>query len=114
MKLSEKQHVFTANVAKLIAWAWNQGYRLSFGEAWRPSETAALYAKQGRGVSRSTHSVRLAVDLNLFVDGVYQPDTAAHKPLGAYWKSLHPLNRWGGDFKRQDGNHYSMEHEGVQ
>jgi hypothetical protein len=32
--------------------------------------------------------------------------------LGKYWKRQHPLCRWGGDF--QDGNHYSLEHEGVK
>jgi hypothetical protein len=25
------------------------------------------------------------------------------RPYGEYWKSLNPLNRWGGDFKMKKG-----------
>ena len=112
--LSAKQQIFTANIARLIIWAYNQGYRLTFGEAYRTPEQAALNARKGTGVANSVHMVRLAVDFNLLKDGVFQTSTEAHKPLGEYWKSLHPDNRWGGDFKsRPDGNHYSMTHNGV-
>jgi hypothetical protein len=54
------------------------------------------------------------VDFNLFVAGVYMTNSGAYKPIGEYWKSLNPLNRWGGDFTKPDGNHFSMEHEGVK
>ena len=27
-----------------------------------------------------------------------KPDTEILAPLGAYWESLHPKNRWGGNF----------------
>ena len=115
MKLSEKQAIFTANIARLVVFAYQQGYRLTYGEAWRPPEMAKLNAKSGRGISNSLHTIRLAVDFNLFKDGVFLSATEDHAELGKYWKTLHPLNRWGGDFKsRPDGNHYSMEHNGVQ
>lgn len=112
--LLEKQLLFTQNVAKLIEWAYANGYGLTFGEAWRTPEQAALNAKRRTGIAGSLHQTRLAVDFNLFKDGVFLTATAAHKPLGDYWKSLDPMNRWGGDFTRPDGNHYSMEHEGRQ
>ena len=51
-------------------------------------------------------------DLNLFKDGVYLTSDKDHEPFGIYWESLHPLCRWGGRFK--DGNHYSIEHQGVK
>jgi hypothetical protein len=115
MKLSEKQAIFTSNIARLIAFAWSKGYRLTFGEAWRPPEMAKLNAKSGKGIANSLHTVRLAVDFNLYKDGVYMTKTEDHEELGAFWKSLDPLNRWGGDFRsRPDGNHYSMEHNGIQ
>lgn len=113
MTLGQKQQLFAANVARLILWANAQGYRVTWGEAWRPPEQAARNAASGKGIANSLHCVRLAVDLNLFRDGAYLSSSADHKPLGDYWKSLHTDNRWGGDFKsRPDGNHYSMTHEG--
>ena len=56
----------------------------------------------------SNHKVRLALDLNLFKDGRYLSATSDHEPLGEYWESIG--GAWGGRF--DDGNHYSLEHEG--
>lgn len=112
MTLGDKQRRFTECVGRLIAWAYEQGYELTFAEAYRTPEQAALNAKAGTGIPSSVHILRLAVDLNLFVDGTYQTATDAHKPLGEYWKSLDPDARWGGDFSKPDGNHYSFTHEG--
>ncbi len=114
MTLSEKQTIFALNIAKLILWAAQNGYGLTFGEAWRSDAQAALYAKQGKGIANSLHRLRLAVDFNLFVQGQFLETPEAHAPLGKYWKTLHALNRWGGDFTTKDANHYSMEHEGVK
>lgn len=113
MTLLEKQTLFTHLVSKLIQHAYFRGYKITFGEAYRTLEQAQLNAKSGKGISKSLHTIRLAVDLNLFKDGKYLTDSAAHKPLGDYWKTLHPLCRWGGDFKKPDGNHYSIEHDGI-
>ncbi|MEL0552957.1 M15 family metallopeptidase [Raoultella lignicola] len=113
MTLSEKQQLFTILIAQLILWADGKGYRLTFGEAYRTPEQAALNAKKGSGISNSLHTRRLAVDLNLFINGQYQTDSAAYLPLGEYWESLG--GSWGGRFKsRPDGNHFSLEHEGVR
>lgn len=46
MTLSEKQQLFTVMVASLIHWAEEHGYRLTFGEAYRTPEQAALNAKR--------------------------------------------------------------------
>lgn len=112
MNLSKKQKLFTHLVAKLIEFAYSQGYELTFGEAWRPPETAAIYAKQGKGIKNSLHTKRLAIDLNLFKGDVYLTKSEDYKPLGEFWEGLDPLCRWGGRFK--DGNHFSIEHEGVK
>lgn len=115
MKLSEKQQKFTVLVAKLVMWASQNDYRLTFGEAYRTPEQAALNAKSGKGISNSLHGKRLAVDLNLFIGGAYATRSEDYKALGDYWKSLDVDARWGGDFKtRPDGNHFSLEHEGVR
>ncbi len=109
MKRSELQQIFAVNVAHLILHINECGYSCTFGEAWRPPEVAAIYAQQGKGIKNSLHCIRLAVDLNLFKDGVYLPTTEAYKFAGEYWESLNSLNRWGGRFN--DGNHFEMREE---
>ena len=110
MTLREKQSLFVTLVAQLIQRATDLGYELSFGETYRTPEQAILNAKAGKGTKNSLHCDRLAIDLNLFKDGRFLGSTEDHRRLGEYWESLHPLARWGGRFN--DGNHYSIEHEG--
>lgn len=99
-----------ANLAKLILYAYEQGYELTGGELYRTQEQQDLHRAKGLSkVQVSQHQKRLAVDLNLFKDGKWLSTSEAHRTLGAYWKSLHTDNRWGGDFKSlPDGNHYEM------
>jgi len=108
--MREKQSVFLKNFAKLILWAFEQGYEVTAGELLRTDEQHALNLANGKSKAvRSKHQDKLAGDLNLFIKGVYQTDTAAFKPLGIYWKGLHIDNVWGGDFKGfPDGNHFEM------
>lgn len=103
MKLREKQSKFVLMVADLIRWAEANGYELTFGDAFR--DRRCKY-----GHSKSLHRYRLAVDFNLFKDGKYQSTTEAHRPLGEYWESIG--GSWGGRFS--DGNHYSLEHDGMR
>lgn len=113
MTLGQKQRLFTRLVAKLIEFAYSQGYELSLGDAYRdPRVHGDMGVKKSYSAPNSSHKERLAIDLNLFEDGAYLTTTEAHKPLGEYWKSLHADCRWGGDFKNADGNHYSMTHQG--
>lgn len=115
MTLREQQSLFVRLVGSLIEHAYASGYELTFGETWRTPEQARLNAAAGRGVSNSLHLDRLAIDLNLFRDGQFLSKTEDHRPLGEFWKSLHPRCMWGGDFKdskgqpKPDGNHYSMQ-----
>ncbi|MBU9852770.1 M15 family metallopeptidase [Rahnella aceris] len=113
MTVSQKQQQFTVMVGQLIAWATANGYALTFGEAYRTPQQAQLNAKSGTGIANSLHTQRLAVDFNLFVDGQYQTQSSAYLPLGEYWESLG--GSWGGRFKTNpDGNHFSLEHNGVR
>ncbi|QBJ32326.1 M15 family metallopeptidase [Hafnia alvei] len=113
MTLSEKQQLFVSLIAQLITWANDKGYRLTFGEAYRTPEQAKLNAKSGAGIANSLHTQRLAVDFNLFINGEWQTKSEAFLPLGEYWESLG--GSWGGRFKsRPDGNHFSLEHNGVR
>lgn len=112
MRLIERQQLFAQLLPKLLDKAHELGFAVTLGEAWRAPETARLYAQKGRGSAQSLHIVRLAVDINLFRGHIWLQDTDSHRSLGLHWKSLHPLCRWGGDFTRPDGNHYSIEWEG--
>ncbi|WP_208950154.1 M15 family metallopeptidase [Rahnella sp. ChDrAdgB13] len=113
MTLGEKQQEFTRMVGLLIAWAYANGFALTFGEAYRTPEQAKLNATSGAGIANSLHTQRLAVDFNLFINGTWQTDSTAFTPLGEFWESLG--GSWGGRFKTNpDGNHFSLEHNGVR
>ena len=121
MTLGDKQRLFARLLGEFIVWCYANDYEITFGEATRPPELAQLYASQGRGIANSLHGKRLALDINLFLDlsvesdeDIYQNDSEAYRPLGEKWKSMNPLCRWGGDFSKPDGNHFSLEHEGVR
>lgn len=107
MTLSEKQQKFAVYVAKLILYAESIGYAVTFGEALRTIEQQKLYVQQGKSKTlASKHLDRLAVDLNLFIEGEYKTDKASYIKLGAYWKYLDVENVWGGDFSFGDANHF--------
>lgn len=113
MTLSEKQQLFTALVAQLINFAGENGMRLTFGEAYRTPEQASINAGKGTGISNSLHTQRLAVDFNLFINGEYKTRTEDYRALGEFWESIG--GSWGGRFKSNpDGNHFSLEHNGVR
>ena len=114
MTLSEKQRLFAKLLGAFLIWIDSQGYEVVGGDWHRTPAQAAANAAAGSGIVNSLHTISLACDLNLFIDGVYQTESAAYKPLGDYWKTLHPDCRWGGDFSKPDGDHFSIEHNGVQ
>lgn len=99
-------------LARLVDKATELGYELTLAEAYRPPELAELYASQGRGIRNSLHTLRLAIDLNVFRQGQWLHTGTQFEDLGIYWESLAPDCRWGGRF--QDGNHFSIEHRGVK
>ena len=106
MTLSEKQQAFSKDVIRLLIHINESGYQFTFGETWRSHEQAELYAKCGKGIVNSLHCQRMAIDINLFKDSVWLQAVSDHKPFADYWKSLSPMNRYGGDFKRVDSDHY--------
>lgn len=114
MSLGMLQQQFSRSVAALIQKAGDLGYEVTFGEAWRTDQQAMWDQAHGTGIANSLHRDRLAIDLNLFKDGVYLTDTEAYAELGAWWKTLTTdvpgaAYRWGGDIhSRPDGNHFSL------
>lgn len=104
MKLSEKQIIFSKMVGELLLWIYRQtGYGISLGEVLRTPEQQKLYLEQGKSkTANSMHLYKLAIDLNLFINGVYVLDENKYRKLGEYWEQLGKANnitaRWGGRF----------------
>lgn len=109
----QKRSRFSQSVPLLLNFMTLRGYQYTLGQVERTQAEASANAAAGKGIAKSLHLEGLAVDINLFRDGVYLGDSTAHLIFGQFWKSLWPDCRWGGDFKPiPDGNHYSIEHEG--
>lgn len=127
MTLSKQQIIFTKNIASLIVYADLLGIQLTFGEAYRtPSQILlnffgfvivkggllGIQLKKSKKLSNtlnSKHAKRLAVDFNFFINGKLTYDKHKLAELGKFWESLHPKNRWGGNFKNfTDTPHFEM------
>ncbi|HUX01584.1 MAG TPA: M15 family peptidase [Phycisphaerae bacterium] len=110
MTLREKQSAFAQLVARLILHAHDLGYAVTLGEAYR-----SLAEAERLGFVHTLHTQRLAIDLNLFLGGRWLKSTEAHRPLGEWWEAQSTdglMCCWGGRF--MDGNHYSVEHDGLR
>lgn len=102
--LGDHQQLFALLIAHLILYAYDHGYQIRCGDFFR-----------GDGAGHKTnscHYIKLAADLNLFLDGKFLDKTPDHKILGDYWITLHTLCRWGGRYG--DGNHYSLVYQGRE
>lgn len=111
------QAAFLLDFCRLVLWATEQGYTLTCGEVQRPIEMQKLYVERGSSrTMNSRHLVKMAGDLNIFKNGKLC-GRAEIEPLGRYWESLHPKNRWGGNFDRDwskpdkffDGPHFERQ-----
>ncbi|WP_456322096.1 M15 family metallopeptidase [Hydrogenimonas sp.] len=121
MSLSSVQWDFLQDVAKLIEFAKENGYKLTGGELYRTTTQQAAYVygiglevhsgivKTVRDKKRSTtmdsqHLKRLAIDFNVFkdLDGDGYKDLTYKKEdvqlLGDFWESIRPENEWGGNW----------------
>lgn len=97
----------------LITRALYFGFQIRGGDLFRdPRVHGPVGVKKGYGHRRSAHKNKCAIDLNLMRNGALVRSTKGHEQLGTWWEKQHPLCRWGGRFS--DGNHYSLEHNGVK
>lgn len=104
-QLHQAQWDFTLAQARLTIWAFEQGYLLSKGDAYRDDRCPY-------GSKSSRHHQRLAQDFNLFIitgetpegDFTYKycENTEDHEAIGEEWERMGGI--WGGRFN--DGNHY--------
>lgn len=126
MAINKYQFIFSQNVARLILFANSLGVNLTFGEAHRSNDQQELYfygksvhlddehlslinAKKRTRTMDSGHLKRLAIDFNFFIHGKLYYEHVLINRIGEYWESLHPSNRWGGNFKSfYDSPHFEM------
>lgn len=105
MGMVEKQWEFLQDLSKLIIKAEELDFVVTGGELQRPISLQRLYVKTGRSKTmRSSHLNRLAIDLNFFLkdkNGRLRLTWNREdiRPLGDYWESLDPKNRWGGSWR---------------
>lgn len=103
MTLGKKQEKFSIMLMDLLTYIHQEGYRVRMGHVFRCENCKT-------GKKNSLHKLKLAADINLFKDGVYLAKTEDHIKFGEFWESLG--GSWGGRFN--DGNHYSLEHNGMR
>lgn len=95
MTQRQEQSKFMRMLPLLILYAYELGYELTPGDT---------YPGKFKHKKSGFHPKGLAIDLNLFKDGVYLEETKDHLPLGLFWESIG--GSWGGRW--EDGNHYSL------
>lgn len=137
MSLRQKQSNFVWMVLDLLQWGKDHGYEFTLAEAFRSDEQAEINAigysgrqrvasliesefpdlsekilnnGKANGIRHSIHQERLAIDLNVFKDGQWLSQTEQLRELGERWESKG--GAWGGRFR--DGNHFSLEHNGIK
>jgi D-alanyl-D-alanine carboxypeptidase len=105
--LRQQQSLFAKFLGQLLVYIYMMdGWEATMGDVYRPDHLGHA--------PNSTHYIRLAADVNLFVDGVWKDaDCPEWQVLGKFWEALDQDARWGGRFKQVDLNHFSMEWGGT-
>jgi hypothetical protein len=101
--LVDQRVKFSILLSKLILWGNEQpGWQLALGRDFDEAHEKLHH------MASSLHYLGLANDVALYIDGVYQDKTEAYERIGMIWKAMDKDCRWGGDFKKPDGNHVSV------
>lgn len=112
--MTEREHRerFTQHMADLIHHInATPGYSCTGGDLFRDKRVHGEWGKkESYSAAKSMHKRGMAIDLNLYLDGVYLTETSDHHQFGMYWEALDLKNRWGGRYG--DGNHYERLPQG--
>ena len=113
MTLGNKQQLFQRMIAEFKTWLFSQGYEVRGDDAFRDHRLHGKPGiKKGYGHKDSCHKMKLAEDLYLFSDGIWQKTLDQQTKAGEKWESMG--GSWGGRFKRPDANHYSLAWKGMR
>ena len=111
MRLSEKQRLFAKTLNQFQSWMLKNGYEYTLGDAYRDPRVFGKFGeRKGYGQAGSLHKMRLAQDINLFINDqyIYDGDHPDYQKIGEKWESMNELCAWGGRFS--DSNHFSFKH----
>ena len=106
--LRQQQSLFAKYLGQVLVWIYEKdGWEVTLADGYRAD---------GQGhMPNSTHYIRLAQDLNLFIDGIWQQTIGPEwRTIGAFWTALDPDCAWGGNFTSVDANHLSMKWAGRE
>ena len=107
MSLRMEQSAFAKDTVKLYVFIENNGAEFTYGEAQRTIDQQEIYVKSGKSKTmKSYHLQKLAVDLNIFKDGIWFQKKDELQVYGDFWESLNPLNQWGGNWSFYDAPHF--------
>lgn len=107
MGLRSKQSEFNRKASVLALVAYEMGYELTDGDAYRDPRADYPY-----GHPKSCHKIRLARDYNIFKNGKFlrgEEAKKAHNMLHDVWDKM-----GGAPRLKHDLNHYSFEHNGMR
>jgi len=105
--MREKQSLHLRKISVLMLVAFELGYELTQGDAYRDPRATFPYSHPN-----SVHKLRLANDLIVFKDGQLIEGEAAekaHNELHDIWDKMGGAKRITNDL-----NHYSTEHNGMR
>jgi hypothetical protein len=117
LTLLEKQKQFSVFLARFIVDLGLRGYGVTLGEAYRPLGVAMIYAAQNEGIKNSLHTLRLAIDLNIFLGTHWMQSKDELIIPGVLWESYSNdliCCVWGGRFTHEDCDHFSISHSGIK
>lgn len=119
LELWEARCAFTNALAQLLVWADMDpvmlGFEVALGEGLVAVTDAADGDYDGPHMQGGAHYTGLGHDILVYTrGGAYVADGfhAAYATLGAKWRTLHALARWGGDFPTPDPDHFSFAWKG--
>jgi len=112
MSLGEMQEKQVSMLARLVIYGESLGCRFRQGDAYRDRRTNGEWGEKiGYSAAHSVHKIKLANDLNLFIDGewIINSDHPMWIVLHDYWELM-----GGAPMIENDANHFSQEYKGYR
>ena len=106
--LSSQQRKFAKLLEKLLHCIHSNGWECTLGECLRTPEQQEIYLKSGKSkIVDSKHLNKLAIDINLFINGEFTTNEHYYRKLGDFWRSLDSECVSGSDWN-WDFNHFQL------